>query len=75
MMAPHFATAAQQLPKVLFVTVDCDVAPVASTRYDIRSIPALVLFDHGSEVARVSGALPAGQLVKGVAQHVRSGVA
>ena len=74
-MAPHFATAARQLPNVRFAKVDTDAAPVASTRYSIRSIPTLVLFDKGSEVARISGAVPAGQLVKWVEQHVGRGVA
>jgi len=74
-MAPHFATAARQLLNVRFAKVDTDAAPVASTRYNIRSIPTLVLFDKGSEVARISGAVPAGQLVKWVEQHVGRRVA
>ena len=69
-MAPHFATTARQLPKVRFAKVDTDAAPVASARYNIRSIPTLILFDKGAEVARLSGAVPAGQLVTWVRQHV-----
>jgi thioredoxin 2 len=62
-MAPNFAAAAQQLPDVRFVKVDSDASPVASSTHGIRSIPTLVLFDQGAEVARVSGAMPAGDLI------------
>lgn len=71
-MAPHFAAAARQLPQVRFAKVDTDAAPAAAARHGIRSIPTLVLFDRGAEVARVSGALPSGQLVQWVEQHVGS---
>jgi thioredoxin 2 len=36
--------------------------PEVAARYGIRSIPTLILFRNGREAARVSGALPAGQL-------------
>ena len=74
-MAPHFATAAQQMPEVRFAKVDSDAAPAASALYNIRSIPTLVLFKGGTELARMSGALPAAQLVAWVQQHLRSGAA
>jgi thioredoxin 2 len=74
-MTPHFAAAAQQLPEVRFVKVDSDAAPVASARYIIRSIPTLILFQGGAEVARLSGAMPAAQLVAWVRQHVKPGAA
>jgi thioredoxin 2 len=63
MMAPHFADAARQLPSVRFVKVDTDAAPQASARHGIRSIPTLILFQGGREVARQSGAMPAGALL------------
>ena len=71
-MAPHFATAAQQMPEVRFAKVDSDAAPAASARYNIRSIPTLVLFKGGTELARLSGAVPAAQLVTWVQQQLRS---
>jgi thioredoxin 2 len=74
-MAPQFAAAAQQLPEVRFVKVDSDAAPIASARHGIRSIPTLVLFQGGAEVARLSGAVPAAQLVAWVRQHARQGTA
>jgi thioredoxin 2 len=74
-MAPHFAAAAQQLPGVRFAKVDSDAAPAASARYQIRSIPTLILYQGGAEVARLSGAVPAAQLVTWVRQHARQGAA
>ena len=61
-MAPQFAAAAQALPDVRFVKVDSDAAPRASAAYGIRSIPTLILFDRGREVARRSGATSAADI-------------
>lgn len=63
MMAPHFAQAAVQLPLVRFVKVDTEANPQASALNQIRSIPTLILYRGGKEVARQSGAMPAGELV------------
>ena len=69
-MAPQFAAAARQLPDVRFVKVDSDAAPRASAQYGIRSIPTLLLFHRGREVARRSGVVPANELVAWVGSHV-----
>ena len=61
-MAPHFAAAAQQLPEVRFAKVDSDEAKQSSAAYGIRSIPTLVLFKGGKEVARRSGASTAADI-------------
>ena len=74
-MAPQFASAAEQLPKVRFVKVDSDAAPNASRRYGIRSIPTLILFMGGREVDRMSGVLPARELVAWIQQHMPSSAA
>jgi thioredoxin 2 len=68
-MAPHFAAASAQLPDVRFVKVDSDAAPRASAQFGIRSIPTLILFDKGREVARRSGAVPSGELVAWIGRH------
>jgi thioredoxin 2 len=70
-MAPNFAAAARQMPEVRFAKVDSDAAPGASALYNIRSIPTLILFDGGTEVARLSGALSAAQLTAWIQQHLR----
>ncbi|MFN9103166.1 MAG: thioredoxin TrxC [Betaproteobacteria bacterium] len=65
MMAPAFKQAAQQLGQgALLVKVDTDANPQLSQRFAIRSIPTLVKIVQGREVARRSGALPAGAIVQ-----------
>jgi thioredoxin 2 len=66
MMAPHFEQAASQVPGVRFAKVETDANPRASMANHIRSIPTLVLFRDGREVARRSGAMPAGELIRWV---------
>ena len=74
-MAPHFASAASQIPDVRFAKVESAYAPAASARYRIRSIPTTILFKSGAEVARLSGAVTATQLVSWIQQHLRQGAA
>ncbi len=62
MMAPQFKAAAAQLPGVRFVKVDTEAAPRSGMRHRIRSIPTLVLFHRGAEVARHSGAVSATEI-------------
>ncbi len=58
MMTPQFAQAASQLePYVRLVKVDTEAEQVLGARYGIRSIPTLMLFRDGKEVARQSGAM------------------
>ena len=70
-MAPQFERAAQELPQVRFAKVDSDAAPRASATHGIRSIPTLILFDKGVELARSSGALAARELVSWVQHKLR----
>ena len=72
-MAPQFEAAARALPQVRFAKVDTEASPKASVRHRVRSIPTLVLFQDGQEVARRSGALPAAEIVDWVRAHVKSG--
>lgn len=70
MMAPEFEKAARQLPKVRFAKVDTEAAPQAAARAGIRSIPTMVLYQGGREVARHSGAVQAPQLLGWLRQHL-----
>ncbi len=58
-MVPQFSSAAARLPNVRFAKVDTEASPQTSARYRIRSIPTMVLFRHGQEVARIAGAMSA----------------
>jgi thioredoxin 2 len=69
MMAPHFISAAAQLPGVRFAKVDTEASPNASVAHQVRSIPTLILFRKGVEVARQVGALSAADLVRWVRSH------
>lgn len=63
-MAPHFEAAAAQLaPGVRLAKVDTEQERALAQQFAIRSIPTLVLFRSGREVARESGAMPATQIV------------
>ena len=63
MMAPHFARAAAELePRVRLAKLDTDAAPAVAGEFGIRSIPTLIVFKQGREVARQSGALGFGEL-------------
>lgn len=70
MMAPQFAAAARQLPDVRFVKIDTEACPRASASFGIRSIPTLILFKGGREIGRLSGAVPAQDLIAWVRSHL-----
>lgn len=62
MMAPHFEHAAKQVPQVRFAKVDTEQATQVSRQFGIRSIPTLMVFKDGKEIARQAGALTSTQL-------------
>lgn len=66
MMAPQFSQAASQLPQVRFAKLQTDQHEQASAAYGIRSLPTMVAFKNGQEIARQSGALSAGQIMQWV---------
>ncbi|SBR51567.1 MULTISPECIES: thioredoxin TrxC [unclassified Halomonas] len=70
-MAPSFAATARQMPGVRFVKVDSDAAPAANALYNIRSIPTLILFEGGKEIARLVGASSEAQLVTWIHQNLK----
>ncbi|HNR84053.1 thioredoxin TrxC [Ottowia sp.] len=65
MMAPHFEAAAAQLePAMRLAKVDTEAQPDLGARFAIRSIPTLALFKGGRELARMSGAMHAADIVR-----------
>ena len=66
MMALQFKGAAGQLPEVVFAKLQTDKYEQAAAPYNIRSLPTMVAFRGGKEVARQSGALPSNQIVQWV---------
>ncbi|HEU4850575.1 MAG TPA: thioredoxin TrxC [Telluria sp.] len=62
-MAPAYKAAARQLePRMRLLKVDTEQAQDLGGRYNIRSIPTLMLFMRGQEVARQAGAMDAGSI-------------
>ena len=59
MVAPLVDEIAQeQIGKILVVKLDTDAAPEVAMRYEIRSIPTIIVFDSGEEVERSLGFEP-----------------
>ncbi|NOU23746.1 MAG: thioredoxin TrxC [Methyloglobulus sp.] len=69
-MAPAFVQAAGILePRVRLGKVNTDVEQGLGNQYSIRSIPTLVLFNAGKEIARQSGAMGFQEIVRWVNAH------
>ena len=72
-MAPAFqAAAAEMEPSVRFLKVDTEAEQGVAARHGIRSIPTLILFKGGREVARQAGAMDRARLVAWVRQSLAS---
>ena len=67
MMAPAFEQAAADLePNVRLAKLNTDEAQNTAARFNIRSIPTLVVFRNGKEVARQPGAMGAADIARWV---------
>lgn len=70
-MAPAFEEAAARLaPRVRLGKLDTEAEPQLAGRFGIRSIPTLIAFRNGREIARQSGALGTPQLLQWIDAHV-----
>jgi thioredoxin 2 len=71
MMAPQFEQAASLLePKVRLAKVNTEAEPHLAAQFGIRSIPTLILFRGGHEVARQAGAMGAQDIMRWVASQL-----
>lgn len=67
MMAPAFAEAAAQLePGIRLAKVDTETQQAIGAQFGIRSIPTMIMFRNGREVARQSGAMGAADIIRWV---------
>jgi thioredoxin 2 len=58
MMAPSVdAVAAKYQGQALVGKLNTDLAPETAQRFEIRGIPTVIVFEHGREVARQTGAV------------------
>ena len=70
--APTFAQAAAQLNgRYRLAKLDSEANPQLSAQLAIRSIPSLILFKAGQEIARQSGALSLPQLLAWIERPLR----
>jgi len=71
MMAPQFEQAASLLePKVRLAKVNTEAEPHLAAQFGIRSIPTLILFRGGHEVARQAGAMGAQDIMRWVTSRL-----
>jgi len=62
-MAPFFeATARQMEPKLRFAKLNTQDEPAPAGRFSIRSIPTMIVFRAGKEIARQSGSMDGGTM-------------
>ncbi len=58
-MEPFFRRIASEMgDKATFVTLDIERCPHTAAEYEIMSVPAIVVLQHGVVAGRVTGALP-----------------
>lgn len=71
-MAPAYEAAARQLePLVRFAKINTDDETAPAERYRIRSIPTLIVFRGGKEIARESGAMSGNTLIEWLSAKIR----
>lgn len=69
-MAPEFAKAAAvAAPSARFAKVNTEEHTAISQRLGIRGIPLLILYNKGTEVARLPGARPAADILNFLRSH------
>ncbi|RUV74816.1 MAG: thioredoxin TrxC [Mesorhizobium sp.] len=73
MMAPAYEAASRELePNVQLIKLNSDAEQQIAARLGIRSIPTMILFHGGKEIARASGAMSTRQIVAWVRERLPS---
>ncbi len=69
-MGPQFEQAAGQLePNVRLAKVDTEAEQQLGAQLNIRSIPTMIIFKGGKEIARQAGAMSATDIIKWTRSH------
>ena len=69
-MAPAYQQAASQLePRVRLAKVNTEKEPILAGRFGIRGVPTTIIFKNGMEIARQSGGIDLGTLVRWVQSY------
>lgn len=70
-MAPILdEVAAEQADKMKVAKLDVDANPDSALRFEVMSIPTLILFRDGKPVERLVGYVPKGQLLQKLSPHI-----
>ncbi|MGH8802994.1 MAG: thioredoxin TrxC [Casimicrobiaceae bacterium] len=70
MMAPAYEEAAGRVgPGVQLAKLDTDAAQQVASRHGIRSIPTMIAFRNGRELARHSGAVGTADILRWIESH------
>jgi len=71
MMGPQFEDAAKLLhPKMRLAKIDTTMEQAIAGRFGIQSVPTLVIFKDGKEIARQPGAVNAQDIVAWANKHI-----
>ncbi|MCL4112410.1 UNVERIFIED_CONTAM: hypothetical protein GTU68_007248 [Idotea baltica] len=71
MMGPAFAEASKQLsPNVIFAKVNTELAKETASKFEIRSIPSLIIFKNGQSTIRQAGAMNTAQIIDWVKANI-----
>lgn len=71
MIAPILESiAAEKAGEIKIVKVNVDQEPALSSKYQISSIPTLILFNNGKQVNRIAGALPKQKLLNWISASI-----
>ncbi|WP_226702974.1 thioredoxin TrxC [Microbulbifer elongatus] len=69
--APVYSQVADEMAtQAVFLKLDTEANQQTAATFQIRSIPTLMVFHHGAEITRLSGALPRPQLLQWLGQHL-----
>ncbi|MGR8997601.1 MAG: thioredoxin TrxC [Gammaproteobacteria bacterium] len=71
MMAPSYTQAAATLePQVRLAKLNTEQEQDIAAQFNIRSIPTLIIFKNGREIARQSGAMNTTDIVRWIKSHI-----
>src|ERR1700689_3780698 len=69
-VTPVLEQLAGETEQVEFVKLDIDQNPVTASRYDVLSIPTVILFTNGAAAETVIGARPAADFRRALASYL-----
>lgn len=74
-MQPILEDTSRQIgPRVKILKVDIDKNPLAASKFQVRGVPTLILFQKGKILWRQSGVVPVHQLVQIVNSTLKASV-